>query len=103
MKWIFSLTLILFSGDSCPRELVLITYKRDSPFREEVERILLKKLELPPKYLTWREVPFPCRKQGSPLLQICLLELEKDFKVVQGQPLTLKKTLGRIIVPLEEL
>ncbi len=95
MKWIFSLLACWWTFYGHSRELVLITYEKNSAFKEKVEKIIIEDLKVPAKYLTWKKMQNPCHPQGKPLLQICLLE--QEFAVVQNRPEILRKTLGKII------
>ena len=95
MKWIFSLLASFWIICGHSRELVLITYEKNSDFKEKVEKIITEDLKVPAKYLTWKKTHLPCSPQGKPVLQICLLE--QEFAVIQNHPEILRKTLGKII------
>ncbi len=95
MKWIFSFLAVVGMAHIQARELVVITYRRDSAFKAQVEKIIAEDLQLPRKYLTWKKVPRPCEVLGRPLLQICLHQ--GRVQVVQSRPQILRKTLGKII------
>ena len=95
MKWIFSLLANLWMASIHSRELILITYEKDSDFKDKVEKMITEDLKVPAKYLNWKKTQNSCDPQGKPLLQICLLE--QDFMVVQNRPEILRKTLGKII------
>ncbi len=99
MKWIFSLLLAALVYTNQARDFIIITYDQNLSFKNEVKKIILEELQVPKKYLTWKKTPNPCQTYGNPLLQICLKN--RQLKVIKSQSDVIKRTLRRIILPVE--